>query len=100
MILKRALVWLFPAYLLAVQHAGLAHALSHTLKSGAGQEQLAPSDLCSKCVSFAKLAHAATTEPFQTAAPPSVVVGGYEPTTDEVYAERVTPRSRSPPDFL
>ena len=100
MILKRALVWLFPAYLLAVQHAGLAHALSHTLNPGTGQEQVAPSDLCSKCVSFAKLAHAATTESFHISAPPGVLVGAVEPTRDSPYAERVAPRSRSPPDFL
>lgn len=100
MTLKRAFVWLFPLYLLAVQHAGLAHALSHAVNPASGQEQLAQSDLCTKCASFAKLSAAATSTPYHSPTPPSIVVGATQSPIHVVAAPRLAPRSRSPPELL
>ena len=97
---KRAFVWLFPLYLLAVQHAGLAHALSHTLSAAPGQEPLAQFDLCTKCTSFAKVSTAATTSPYPTPKLPETNDRVVDYALHFVAASRLAPRSRSPPELL
>lgn len=56
--LRRVLFGLLTLLLLSVQQAGLAHGITHTGKPPPAKEQLAHSNLCGKCVSFEKLAHA------------------------------------------
>jgi hypothetical protein len=56
---RRLLFGLLTILLLSAQQAALAHGVSHTGKPLPAKEQLAHSNLCGKCVSFEKLAHAA-----------------------------------------
>jgi hypothetical protein len=56
--LRRALVVLLSLLLLAAQQAVFAHGVTHRGKPPPPKEQLAHSNLCGKCVSFEKLAHA------------------------------------------
>ena len=55
--LRRLLLGLLTLLLLSAQYAALAHGVSHSGKPPA-KEQLAHYNLCGKCVSFEKLAHA------------------------------------------
>ncbi len=56
--LRRALVIVLSVLLLAAQQTVFAHGVTHTGKPPPAKEQLAHSNLCAKCVSFEKLAHA------------------------------------------
>jgi hypothetical protein len=56
---RRILFGLLTLLLLSAQQAVLAHGVTHTGKPPPAKEQLAHSNLCGKCVSFEKLAHAA-----------------------------------------
>ena len=56
--LRRVLFGLLTLLLLSAQQAALAHIVTHTGKPPP-KEQLAHTNLCGKCVSFEKLAHAA-----------------------------------------
>jgi hypothetical protein len=97
MILKRAFVWWFPLYLLAVQHAGFAHLMSHALNAVTDQEQLAPSD-CAKCTSFAKVSTATGSALCHPASPSNAVVGIAELEAHVTGISTLAPRSRSPPE--
>ena len=56
--LRRLLFGLLMILLLSAQQAALAHGVTHTGKPPPAKEQLAHFNLCGKCVSFEKLAHA------------------------------------------
>jgi len=56
--LRRALVMLVTLLLLSAQQSAFAHGVTHTGKPPPAKEQLAHSNLCAKCASFEKLAHA------------------------------------------
>ena len=56
--LRRLLFGLLTLLLLSAQYAALAHGVSHSGKPPPAKEQLAHYNLCGKCVSFEKLAHA------------------------------------------
>ena len=56
--LRRLLFGLLMILLLSAQQTAFAHSVSHTGKPPPAKEQLAHSNLCGKCVSFEKLAHA------------------------------------------
>jgi hypothetical protein len=94
---KRALVWLFGGWLLAVQHAGLVHALDHLGKSGAPEERLAAPEVCAKCVSFSKLTHAIDATSVASTGSTLTMVCGIGADARVVVAARTLPHNRGPP---
>lgn len=98
--LRRVLFGLLTVLLLSAQQAALAHGVSHTGKSPPTKEQLAHNNLCGKCVSFEKLAHAV---PAGAAAvlPPDLVF--LQPVGDRYFfrpRQVVAFHSRAPPILL